>query len=123
MKPNELMESPVINADLFGYAGSRIKNWKAPGPDDLHGFWIKKFTSLHSRLCAEMLINTLTLRVLKCCVPQHFNYVLSGESNFDSWLLQGKILKNPKRGAIPSNFRPITCLPTLWKLFSGLQTS
>jgi len=49
--------------------------------------------------------------------------VLSGKSNSDSWLLQGKtnlIPKNPKRGAIPSNFRPITCLPTLWKLFSFL---
>ena len=86
------MESPVVTADLFGYAVSRIKNWKAPGPDGLYGFWIKKFTSLHNRLCT------------------YFNDVLSGKSNFDAWLMQGKttlIMKNPKRGVMPSNFRPI----------------
>jgi len=27
-------------------------------------------------------------------------------------------MKNKSRGPIPSNFRPITCLPTMWKLFS-----
>jgi len=105
MEPVDPMESPVVTADLFVYAVSRIKNWKVPGPDGLYGFWIKKFTSLHNRLCA------------------YFNDVLSGKSNFDAWLMQGKttlIMKNPKRGEMPSNFRPITCLPTLWKLFSFL---
>ena len=24
-----------------------MPNWKAPGPDGLDGFWLKKFTSLH----------------------------------------------------------------------------
>ena len=47
--------------------------------------------------------------------------MLSGKSFVDSWLLQGRttlIMKNHKRGAVPSNYRPITCLSTLWKLFS-----
>ena len=99
------MESPVITEELFMYSVARIKNWKAPGPDGLHGFWIKKFTSLHHRLCG------------------YLNDLLAGKSHIDPWLLQGKttlIMKNPKRGAVPSNYRPITCLPTLWKLFSFL---
>ena len=25
----------------------KMPNWKAPGPDKLHGFWLKKFTSFH----------------------------------------------------------------------------
>ena len=25
----------------------KMPNWKAPDPDGLHGFWLKKFTSLH----------------------------------------------------------------------------
>jgi len=99
------MEPPDISEELFIYAVSKIKKWKSPGPDGLHGFWIKKFTSLHTRLCG------------------YLNDVLSGKSYFDSWLLQGKttlIVKNPKRGAVPFNYRPITCLPTLAKLFSLL---
>ena len=98
----EPMESPVITEELFMYSVARIKNWKAPGPDGLHGFWIKKFTSLHCRLCG------------------YLNDLLAGKSHIDPWLLQGRttlIMKNPKRGAVPSNYRPITCLPTLWKFF------
>ena len=25
----------------------KIPNWKVPGPDGLHGFWLKKYTSFH----------------------------------------------------------------------------
>ena len=35
------MTTPIISTELFEYAVSRIKNWKAPGPDCLHGYWIK----------------------------------------------------------------------------------
>jgi len=101
--PCESMTPPVITHDLFLYATSRIKNWKAPGPDGLHGFWIKQFNSLHGKLCG------------------YLNDILSGRASVDPWLLEGRttlIIKNHKRGAVPSNFRPITCLSTLWKLFS-----
>ena len=32
------------------------------------------------------------------------------------------ILKDPRKGLVASNYRPTTCLPTLWKLFSGILT-
>lgn len=41
------MNVPVITAEIFAYAVSRIKNWKAPGPDCLHGYWLKRFTAAH----------------------------------------------------------------------------
>ena len=28
--------------------------------------------------------------------------------------------QDQSKGAVPSNYRPITCLPTMWKLFSGV---
>ena len=32
----------------------KIPNWKAPGPDGLHGFWLKKFTSLHQAMVKHL---------------------------------------------------------------------
>ena len=31
-----------------------ISNWKTPGHDGIHGFWFKKFPSIHDRLTLEM---------------------------------------------------------------------
>ena len=33
----------------------KISNWKKPGHDGIHGFWFKKFTSIHDRLALEMM--------------------------------------------------------------------
>ena len=32
----------------------KIPNWKAPDPDGLHGFWLKKFTSLHQAMVKHL---------------------------------------------------------------------
>jgi len=31
----------------------------------------------------------------------------------------GRMVILMKKGPVPSNYRPITCLPTLWKLFTS----
>ncbi|GLD56394.1 uncharacterized protein AKAME5_000874400 [Lates japonicus] len=39
------------------------------------------------------------------------------------WSTQGPrilIIKDPLRGAVPSNYRPITCICITWKLLSGI---
>ena len=39
------------------------------------------------------------------------------------WLTEGQtvlILKDPQKGTVPSNYQPITCLCTTWKLLSGI---
>ena len=44
-------------------------------------------------------------------------YVISGEVS--SWMTKGRtclIVKEKSKGALVSNFRPITCLPIMWKL-------
>ena len=103
MNPIDPMTPLVITDDLFLYGTSRIKNWKSPGPDGLHGFWIKQFKLLHSRLCTSL------------------NDILCSRSSVDAWLLEGQttlIIKNHSHGAIPSKDCPVTCLSTLLKFFS-----
>ena len=43
-----------IHIDLLKTTLKRIPNWKTPGHDEIHGFWFKKFTSIHVRLALEM---------------------------------------------------------------------
>ena len=79
-----------------------MKNWTAPGPDMIHAYWLKKLTSLHIRLTYQM-------------------EKLVTEGDHPSWLTQGRtVMQDPQQGPIPSNYRPITCLSTTWKLLSGI---
>ena len=32
----------------------KMNDWKAPGPDMVHGYWIKTLTSLHSRIAKQI---------------------------------------------------------------------
>ena len=43
-----------IHIDLLETTLQKISNWKTPGHDGIHGFWFKKFTSIHDRLALEM---------------------------------------------------------------------
>ena len=43
-----------IHIDLLKTKLKRISNWKTPGHNGMHGFWFKKFTSIHGRLALEM---------------------------------------------------------------------
>ena len=82
----------------------KIKNWKAPGKDEVHGYWIKHLTNLHERIAAQL---------------QH---VFESDET-PPWMTEGRttlIMKDEKKGPIPSNYRPITCLPTLWKLMTSI---
>ena len=82
----------------------RIANWKPPGPDLVQGFWLKNFSSLHGRVRSQ----------LKECLDSGF--VPSVLIKRRTALLQ----KDKSKGNITSNYRPITCLPLMWKLFPGV---
>ena len=45
------------------------------------------------------------------------------EGDHPSWLTQGRtvfVIKDPQQSKIPSNYGPIICLSTTWKLLSGV---
>lgn len=80
----------------------KMTNWKAPGPDGVQGFWFKRFTSLHPRLAEYLQVCITTGRV-----PE--------------WMTTGKtalIQKDIGKGNVASNYRPIACLPLMWKLLT-----
>ena len=81
-----------------------MPNWKSPGPDLVQGFWQKNFTAMHDRITVQ----------LKICLE-------TGKT--PQWMTKGRtvlILKDIKKGNIVSNYRPITCLPLMWKLLTGM---
>ena len=90
------MEDIVITEEMVKKQAKKMKNWTAPRKDEKHGFWIKHLTSLHPRI-AQQLNRPLETAII------------------EEWLSTGKtilLMKNKKAGAIPSNYRPITCLCT-----------
>ncbi|XP_030752876.1 uncharacterized protein LOC115879951 [Sitophilus oryzae] len=93
-----------ITTELVKKQARKSKNWSTPGPDEIHGYWLKHLTKLHERLAGQ------------------FNTVLDDPTDYQ-WLTLGKtflIMKDPQKGAIPSNYRPITCLPTTFKVLTGI---
>ena len=82
----------------------KLPNWKAPGPDAVQGFWIKNLTSLHSKLAFQ----------LNECLET---------AQTPRWMTTGRtvlIQKDKTKGRAPGNYRPITCLPIVWKLLTSM---
>ena len=74
------------------------------GPDLVQGFWLKNFSSFHERVRLQ----------LKEWLDSGF---------VPSWLTRGRstlLQKDKSKGSVASNDRPITCLPLMWKLLTGV---
>ena len=74
------------------------------GSHQVHGFWLKIFSSLHGTVRSQ----------LKECSDSGF---------VPSWLTNGRAVllqKAKSKGHIASNYRPITCLLVMWKLLPGV---
>ena len=55
-------------------------------------------------------------------IANHLNQCLQS-GQVPSWMTRGKtvlIMKDKINGNVPSNYRPIACLPIVWKLFTGI---
>ena len=81
----------------------KVKNWKAPGHDAIHGYWLKYLTNIHPRRA--------------CHLQEIFQKGPPG------WMTLGRtvlVVKDVNKGMIPANVRPITCLPTVWKLLTSI---
>ena len=78
-----------IHIDLLRTTVTKISNWKTRGHDGIHGFWFKKFTSIHDRRALEM------------------NRCLQG-AHVPEWMTKGKttlIQKYPRKGTSSNNYR------------------
>ena len=80
-------------------------NWKAPGKDKIMNFWLKRFTSTHTHI-AEL-----------------FNRYITYPHTMPHTLTQGITYLKPKDPADtenPAKYRPITCLPTIYKVLTAI---
>ena len=100
----EKQEELIITIEKLRKQLKKVPNWKAPGPDEVHGFWIKNFKSLHQR----------TVGQLQICIQneQAPNWMTTGRTTLTQ--------KDKAKGAAVTNYRPITCLPLMWKLLTGI---
>ena len=98
-------ENISITEALVKQQCKKMPNWKSPGPDGVQGFWIKKFTTLHKRIADQM------------------DDMINNRVEIPKWMTIGKtvlIQKDGSKGNAVENFRPISCLPLMWKLMTGM---
>lgn len=83
---------------------SPAANWKAPGPDRIPNFWLKRLTATHHQL------------------TRNINEIINDPEKTPDWMLEGytTLLPKHKDTWIVNNYRPITCLSTTYKLITGL---
>ncbi|XP_054745905.1 putative mediator of RNA polymerase II transcription subunit 24 [Anastrepha obliqua] len=86
---------------------NKTHNWKCPGIDNVQNFWYKKFTSTHHHLALAI------------------NKIIDQPQTLQEFLTIGKTYIKPKNNETtnPSNYRPITCLPTLYKIITSTISS
>ena len=101
----EVQEDLSITVEDNRNGVSKMKNWKAAGPDLVQGFWFKKLTALHSIL----------QECLQDCICQE---------NVPEWMARGRtvlIQKDTAKDAQASNYRPFASQPIMWKLLTGVM--
>ena len=82
-----------------------MASWKAAGPDGVQGYWTKKLTECHERIAEQL------------------DSLLRDGGEIPGWMTYGKTvlcLKDPEKGSAVDNYRPISCLPLMWKLLTGI---
>ena len=79
-------------------------NWKSAGIDCLPNFWLKNAPSCYPLLASS----------INACIKR--------PEELPVWLVCGRTVLLPKsiKTADPTQYRPITCLSTSWKLLSGI---
>jgi len=97
------MENSPITTEQVSQLIAKILNWTAPGPDGINNFWIKRFIATHPYL------------------SYHFNQFMDDAGNIPDFLSQRITYLLPKNRDCenPSKYRPITCLCTIYKIYTA----
>ena len=100
-----VQERISFNEEKVKKQARKMPNWKSAGKDGVQGYWIKNLSNLHARISDQL------------------NSILTGTDDLPEWLTHGKTVlcqKDPRKGNSVENYRPITCLPMMWKLLTGI---
>lgn len=95
-----------VSTDEIKFITSKLHNWKGPGIDHIHNYWYKMLTSLHKILA------------------KNITDVITGKQRIPDFLATGITYMLPKNqhSDQPSQYRPITCLPTIYKIITSTIT-
>ena len=82
----------------------KAHNWKSPGSDQIQNYWPKAFPATHSH------------------ITKNFNEIIEEPEKAPDWLTTGITYFIPKSGDGKEvrNYRPITCLTTMYKTLTGI---
>lgn len=96
------MVEPVITRSKLSIIINKLHNWKSPGSDNIHNFWLKKFTCLHNKMV------------------KYINNFINNPEDIPLFLTERKtylLLKEITPD--PAKYRPITCLQTFYKILTS----
>ena len=94
----------VLSTDKLKLQLRKVPNWNGPDPDVVQGYWIKYLTPLHERIVAQL------------------NTILS-TAYVHQWMTTGHTFLRTKdlgKGNAVDNYRPISCLPVMSKVLTGM---
>ncbi|CAD6996044.1 unnamed protein product [Ceratitis capitata] len=92
-----------ISSQQINSVTRKLHNWKSPGCDKIHAYWFKKLPCTHFKI-AEM-----------------FTKIITGVEEIPEFLTLGTTYMIPKssNSVEPSMYRPITCLPVIYKILTA----
>nr|XP_034830874.1 uncharacterized protein LOC117987910 [Maniola hyperantus] len=99
----EPMNPIAISAEDVAGAVRRAPNWKSPGPDGLHHYWLKGFSVCHATL-ARQFQEALEQRTLPSLFTTGITHLAPKSTDT----------------ADPAKYRPITCLTTIYKTLTSV---
>ena len=98
------MTEITINEQTVNNKLKQASNFKSSGLDKVQNFWLKQLTALHNH----------------CSLS--FQRIINREVQMPVWMTEGCTYVPPKSNQteLPNQYRPITCLPTNFKVFTGI---
>ncbi|XP_030755105.1 uncharacterized protein LOC115881665 [Sitophilus oryzae] len=99
------MREIQITENDIKQAVSSLGNWKAPGIDKIQAYWWKHLTHVHAVLAIQL---TQAIKNPAETIPAFFTMGIT------HMIPKNKFIDDSK------NFRPITCLPVIYKIFTSV---
>ena len=99
------VEEMTINEEKLYETIKKRKNWSAPGIDAIQNFWWKKLKGTWKSLVKS------------------YNKWIDQPDSIPDWITQGRTVLLPKTESLSNerDYRPITCLNTCYKIFTGMM--
>nr|CAH7720376.1 unnamed protein product [Callosobruchus chinensis] len=93
----------ILTLDEIAKKLKHTHNWKCPGVNNVQNFWYKQFSTTHEMLTEQI------------------NRAIRQPNTLPKFLNQGITYIKPKNADTknPANYRPITCLPTFYKIITA----